>query len=92
MQYQSSTKGSTVEKPAETQTSILLASHLVAAPNSRSGGHEYESLLWREMGALTNSRKILGSGLSTTFAIFYYFFEGETRFYTCDPLLRRRGN
>jgi hypothetical protein len=28
-----------VEKPAETQISIRLASHLVRAPNSRSGGH-----------------------------------------------------
>jgi hypothetical protein len=31
-----------VEKPAETQTSIRLASHLVGAPNSRSGGRELE--------------------------------------------------
>ncbi len=30
-------------KPAETQTSIRLASHLVRAPNSKSGGHEFES-------------------------------------------------
>ncbi len=30
-----------VEKPAE--TSIRLASHLVRAPNSRSGGHELET-------------------------------------------------
>jgi hypothetical protein len=29
--------GGTVEKPAKTQTSIWLASHLVRAPNSRSG-------------------------------------------------------
>jgi hypothetical protein len=41
-----------VEKPAETQTSIRLASHLVTAHNSRSGG-EFESPMWRELGALT---------------------------------------
>jgi hypothetical protein len=41
-----------VEKPPETQTSIRLASHLVAAPNSTSGG-EFESPMWRELGALT---------------------------------------
>ncbi len=29
------------EKPAETQTSIWLASHLVRAPNSRSGWREF---------------------------------------------------
>ncbi len=36
----------TGEKPAETQTSIRLASHLVRAPNSLSGGREFESLVW----------------------------------------------
>jgi hypothetical protein len=40
-----------VEKPAETQTSIRLASHLVRAPNSRSGGRKFESLIRRELGA-----------------------------------------
>jgi hypothetical protein len=49
-----------VEKPAKTQTSIRLASHLVRAPNSRSGGCELESPMWRELGALTKSGKILG--------------------------------
>jgi hypothetical protein len=38
------------EKPVQTlrptQTSIRLASHLVGVPNSSSGGHEYESLMW----------------------------------------------
>ncbi len=60
MQYQSSTGGSTVEKPAKTQTSIWLASHLVRAPNYRSGGREFRSPLRRELGALTKSEKILG--------------------------------
>ncbi len=47
VQYQRSTGGSTVEKPAETQTSIRLDSHLVREPsNSRSGGHEFESHVW----------------------------------------------
>jgi hypothetical protein len=32
-----------VENPAETQTSIRLASQLVRAPNSRSLGREFES-------------------------------------------------
>ncbi len=34
VQYQCGTEGSTVEKPAETQVSIRLASHLVRAPIS----------------------------------------------------------
>ncbi len=33
----------TVETPADTQTKIRLASHLVKAIYSRSRGHEYES-------------------------------------------------
>ncbi len=33
VQYQSGTGGSTVEKPAGTQTSIRLANHLVRVPN-----------------------------------------------------------
>ncbi len=33
VQYQRGTEGSTVEKPAETQASIPLASHLVRAPD-----------------------------------------------------------
>jgi hypothetical protein len=55
-----STGGITVEKPAETQTSIRLASHLVRVPNSRSGGHEYESPMRRELRALIKSGKTLG--------------------------------
>ena len=39
---------------------IRLASHLVRAPNSRSGGHEFESLMRWELGALTKSGKTLG--------------------------------
>jgi hypothetical protein len=50
----------TVEKPAKTQISIRLASHLVRASNSRSGGHEYESTMRWELGALTKSEKTLG--------------------------------
>jgi hypothetical protein len=60
MQYQSGTGVSTVEKPAETQTSIRLAYRLVKAPNSRFGGHEFESPMRRELRALTKSGKILG--------------------------------
>jgi hypothetical protein len=40
-----------LEKPAVTQTSIWLASHLVRASNS--GGHEFESPMRRELCALT---------------------------------------
>ncbi len=50
----------TVEKPAKTQTSISLASHLVKSPYSRSGGREFEAPMRRELGALTKSGKILG--------------------------------
>ncbi len=39
--------------------------HPVRAPNSRSGGHEFESPMRWELGALTKSGKILGPGLST---------------------------
>ncbi len=35
-----------VEKPAETRTSIRLASHLVREPNSLSGGSEFECPMW----------------------------------------------
>ncbi len=38
----------------DTQTSISY-SHLVRAPNSRSGGHEFESPVRQELGALTKS-------------------------------------
>jgi hypothetical protein len=37
---------SIVEKPAEIQSSIQLASHLVRVPKSLSGGREFESLVW----------------------------------------------
>ncbi len=50
-----------VEKPAETKTSIRLASHLVRAPNSRSGG--------LELGALTKSGETLGFRCFYTFDI-----------------------
>ncbi len=61
VQYQSGTGGSTVEKPAETQTSIQLASHLFRAPNSSSGKTwVWKSPMWPELSALTRSGKILG--------------------------------
>jgi len=46
--------GYVVEKPAEAQTSIWLASNLAWAPNSWSGGHEFESPGWIELSALKN--------------------------------------
>jgi hypothetical protein len=49
-----------VEKPAKTQTSIRLGSHLVRAPNARSEGHEFESSMRREIGELTKSGKTHG--------------------------------
>jgi len=49
-----------VEKPADTQPSTRLASHLVRAPNSRYERREFESPMRRELGALTKSGKILG--------------------------------
>jgi hypothetical protein len=59
------TKG-VVEKAAETQTSIGLASHLIRAPKSRSGGREFESPVRRELGALTKKvERPLRSGLPT---------------------------
>ncbi len=36
----------------DSQTSILLARHLVREPNARSGGHEFESPMWWELVAL----------------------------------------
>ncbi len=59
-QYQSGTGGITVEKPAETQPIIWLASHLVRALNSRSGGREFKYPMRRELGALTKSGKTVG--------------------------------
>ncbi len=44
---------------------IHVAIHIFRAPNSRSGGHDFESLLRVEMGALTKVERPLGSGLST---------------------------
>jgi hypothetical protein len=37
-----------------------LASHIVRAPNSRSGGHEFKSPMRQELGALTKRGKTLG--------------------------------
>jgi hypothetical protein len=47
------------ESCGDNQTSIRLASHLVRAPNLRSGGHEFESPM-RELGALTKNGNTLG--------------------------------
>jgi hypothetical protein len=62
---------STVEKPAETQTSIQLASHLVRAPNSRSGGHEFESPMRRKLDELTKSGKTPGVWSFYNITIFF---------------------
>jgi hypothetical protein len=48
-------------KPAETlRLASAIASYLVRAPNSSSGGQEFKSPVRRELGALTNSGKTLG--------------------------------
>jgi hypothetical protein len=54
-----------VKKPAETQTSIRLAIHLVGAPNSRYGGHEFESQCGRNSVHWLKEEILLGSGHST---------------------------
>jgi hypothetical protein len=41
------------EMHEETKTIIWLASQLVRVPNSRFGGHDFESPVWWELGALT---------------------------------------
>jgi|688.fasta_scaffold2547820_2 hypothetical protein len=46
----------------DTQTSTRLASYLVRAPNFRFEGHEFESSVRQELGALA---KVERSGLST---------------------------
>jgi hypothetical protein len=48
-------KGLLAENPAET---LRLASLLVKAPNSRSRGHEFESPVRQELGALTKKWKV----------------------------------
>jgi hypothetical protein len=57
VQYQSSTGGSTVKKPAETQTSIRLASHLVRAPWRPWVRCSGNSVHWLKV------ERLLGSGL-----------------------------
>jgi hypothetical protein len=71
-------EGVLLEKPAETQTSIWLA-HLVIAPNSRSGGHDFESLMQRDLCALTKSGKTLGdrSFSVSVFVLFDTFSPGN---------------
>ncbi len=49
-----------VEKPVETLRLHQLTSHLVRAPNSISGGHEFKSHVRQELGALTKSGKAFG--------------------------------
>jgi hypothetical protein len=44
-------------EPAETQTSIRLASHLIRAQNSRTGRHEFKSPMPRKLVALTKKWK-----------------------------------
>jgi hypothetical protein len=51
------TESADCEACRDTQTSIWLANPLVRAPNSRSGGQEYESPMRWELGALTKSEK-----------------------------------
>ncbi len=53
---------------------LRIASHLFRAPNFKSGEHEFKSPMWQELGALTNSGKTLGSGLSTVpvFILLFY--------------------
>jgi hypothetical protein len=38
-----------VEKPAKTQNINQLANSLIRAPNSISGGHKFESLVWTDL-------------------------------------------
>ncbi len=74
MRYQRGTGGNYVEKPAaprDTRTNFRLASHLVRVPNSGSGGQEFESLVWREAGALIK-RKILGVRSSYNIHALYF--------------------
>jgi hypothetical protein len=52
--------GNTVEKPAENQTSIGLACHLVRVANSWSGGYEFVFPAMTELGALNEGGKTLG--------------------------------
>jgi hypothetical protein len=51
--------GPGVEKPAEKLSLAWATSHLVRAPNFRSGGHEFESSVRQELCALTKSGKTL---------------------------------
>jgi hypothetical protein len=84
VQYQNGTGESTVEKPAETQTSIWLASHLERlTPDLEE--REFESPVRRELGALTKSEKILGGQVSPQ----YTYFVGKHVFedhYVCTML------
>jgi hypothetical protein len=69
------TGGNILEKPGTTQTRIWLASHLIRAPNVKSGVHEFESPTRRELGALTKVERSLGSGLSTIYVQFHKFYD-----------------
>jgi hypothetical protein len=63
-----------VEKPAATQASIRLAGHLLYCSkraNSRSGGHDFESPMRRELcGALTKNGKTFGGQVFLQYIIF----------------------
>jgi hypothetical protein len=72
------TKDGGVGKPAETQTSIELASYSVRVPNSRSGGHEFESPMRRELGALTKVERLVEC-FSEEYDLRSYFFNTETQ-------------
>ncbi len=66
-----------------------LASHLVRAPNSRSGGHEFESPMLQEFGALTKKvERPVGPGLSTNslYALLKYFAELRATYNDCGRL------
>ncbi len=48
-----------VNKSAKTQTSNWLASSLVRAPNTLSGGHEFESPVWTDPRGLKSFHSAL---------------------------------
>ncbi len=75
VQYQNGTGGSYVENPRHS-VQHQLASHLVRAPNSRSGGHEFGSPVRQELTALTKSGKTLGVRPVYTGTFFFYCFTG----------------
>jgi hypothetical protein len=67
----------------DTETSIRLASHLVRAFNSRSGGREFEFPIRQELGALTKCGKTLG--VRSCYRIIFSF-TNSTNTCTCRQL------